>query len=156
LRIRTRSLSRTVSAIAFHYYSVFLLIPFGVAELVRWARTDKADWPVLLAIGTSPLILLLHLPLISAARPFLAHHWAKASPAQAVSFYRVFGRLTPWCAGVLVIYVLWLLVPGRRSAKAEAYPGMPKHEWVACTALAVLPVVMVITAVATNGAFAVR
>jgi uncharacterized membrane protein len=35
---------------AAHYYSIFFLIPLGVAELVRWSRTRKFDWLVFTAM----------------------------------------------------------------------------------------------------------
>jgi hypothetical protein len=144
-------------AMAFHYYSVFLLVPFAVGELVRWKQTRKVDYPVLLAVGVSSLMLLAHLPLITAARPMLAHNWARATPLQAVSFYlEYFGPLIPWCLGSLAIYGLYRLMPDRESVHARTYRGMPKHEWAACAALAALPVSMVITALSTTGVFTSR
>jgi uncharacterized membrane protein len=143
-------------SIAFHYYSVFLLIPFGIGECVRWARSRKADLPVWIAIGISPLILLPHLPLIRAARPLLAHNWAKASPKQAVlSYLEYLGPLTPCCIAVLVVYASWVIIR-RRRPDGKTYPGLAPHEWMTCSLLALLPALIVTTALATTRVFTSR
>ena len=55
-------------AMSLHYYAVFLLIPFGLAELTRtWIR-KRIDWPVWSVLISSLFVLLIFLPGMRAAQ----------------------------------------------------------------------------------------
>ena len=46
-------------AICCHYYAAFLLLPFALAELTRtWVRR-RIDWPIWIALGLAPFVVLI-------------------------------------------------------------------------------------------------
>jgi len=55
-------------ALCCHYYAVLLWVPFGLAELTRAKIARRIDKPVWAALLCSPLILVVFLPAIRAAK----------------------------------------------------------------------------------------
>src|SRR3954452_2427432 len=60
-----------VGALVSHYYSVLMLIPFGVAEVVRWWRSRRLDLPVAAAIVGSLLPLAILYPALKRGSAFI-------------------------------------------------------------------------------------
>ena len=63
------------SAILLHYYAVFLLLPFLVAEAVRTLRIRRADWALWLALAAAMAAFLCNLPFMEGLHPLQAHYF---------------------------------------------------------------------------------
>jgi len=59
-------------AVSCHYYSVLLLVPLGVGELLRAVSRRRLDLPVALALAVGVLPLAAFWPLIAGARAYVA------------------------------------------------------------------------------------
>ena len=138
-------------ATALHYYSVFLLLPLGVAEVLRWRRTRRLDFAMLAAMLPALAVLVLHYPLIAAGRKYLSHFWAPglASWGQIPDFYLQFA-IVP--GGVIL---LSLIVAATISLDGPR-PSLPSHEWIAVGALALLPVFIITASKYTTHVFVAR
>ena len=92
-------------ATALNYYSIFLLVPLAVGELVRWRRREKVDFAICAAMLPALATLILHYPLIMAGRRYLSHFWTPglASWRQIPDFYLQFSLLP---AGVVLVAFL--------------------------------------------------
>jgi hypothetical protein len=136
---------------ALNYYSVFLLLPLGVAEIARWRQRGRPDFALWLAL-TSPLaVLALHRPFISASARFLGHFWATASWSQIPEFYLKFALLP---IGAVLVGLLIRSVLG--SPHAPAWPVLPPHEWIVLIALSLTPIATIVASRYTTHVFAFR
>jgi hypothetical protein len=128
---------------ALHYYSVFYLVPFAAAEVVRWYVRRTIDWAVGAAILAPVFMIGIHYPLIAAGRRYAVHFWpmAVASWSQVPTFY-IYYCFLPLCAMLAALMILGLisdepiLIPAIVSV-------LPRHEWVFLGVLATMPLVMV-------------
>jgi hypothetical protein len=59
---------------SFHYYAVFAMVPFGLAELVTFYSSRRFRWPVWLALVCGTLPLFACVPLLLRARTFYGGH----------------------------------------------------------------------------------
>lgn len=59
----------------FHYFSVFAMAPFGLAEAVVLLRSGKIRWGVWLALMLGPIPLLLFWPLLAQVKALVAGHF---------------------------------------------------------------------------------
>lgn len=147
-RRRTLSLvgltSSMAAAIALHYYSVFVLIPLVLAEASRWVFSQRRDLPVLAALVLSPLVLIPHLPLLTVARHFVARIYDTGSWATIPDYYRNIQDLSLWIMGAVVIVGASQIFFRQSEINQESvYPGLLRHEWVACLSLALLPAIAI-------------
>jgi hypothetical protein len=83
---------------SFHYYAVFTMMPFGVAEFTYYLWARRFRWPVWVALALGPAPLLFFWPLISKLREYYgAHPWAHYSlssiPLTYGSFFMTGGAL---------------------------------------------------------------
>jgi hypothetical protein len=110
------------ASVSLHYYTVFVLAPFGIAELVRWRERGRPDWPVWLAIGAAPAILLVFLPAIAKARAAYASGiWSRPSPGQVEETYRFMLSLAfPPLVLALIVWMMLLLWSRRGGWSASA------------------------------------
>ena len=63
-----------VVAQTFHHYSLFAMMPFGMAEFVYLLRTRRFRWPLWLALIVGPLPLAAFWPLLSRIRDLYGAH----------------------------------------------------------------------------------
>ncbi len=140
-------------ATALHYYSIFLLLPLGVAELVRWRERDRPDFAIALALAPSLAVLALHAPLIIAGKRYLAHFWVPglATWSQIPAFYVEYGLLS---LGVMLIGVILLAL--RSGPEPIRQPELPGSEWVAAAGMALMPAVIVPLSLFTTHVFLSR
>jgi 4-amino-4-deoxy-L-arabinose transferase-like glycosyltransferase len=117
---------------AFHYYSVFSLIPFIAAEAVFALNARQIRWPVWLAFSCALPPLLLFWPLLSSFRNYYgAHFWAMPSLESAKSSYGYyFSVTTTW--GLILLVVALLAVMGTlllraRKESARQAADMPQE-----------------------------
>jgi mannosyltransferase len=99
---------------SFHYYAVFSMIPFGVAELVYFLSTRRFRWPVWAAMALGPAPLLFFWPLLSHLRAFYSpHYWAHYSLSSIPLTYGSF-FLTRGAFGFALVAVCATGVVGAR------------------------------------------
>ena len=91
---------------AMHYYALFFVFPFVVAEVLRWKTCKKLDWPLLVAMTPVALVLALHYPLISASAKFQKHYW---SPVTWGTAYMMLGDSWTWIVVNFALFFLLLL-----------------------------------------------
>ena len=144
-------------AVNSHYYAVLLLVPFGVAELVRYFETKRFDWAMYIAIVFALVPLTLSLPAIRASSNYSSHFWAKPNWTSLISFYE--RLLIP--AGLTLL--LLLLISGlaiylRSNHKGEelldAKPSA--HEFGLAFGFILIPTVAILLANFVTGAFTQR
>ncbi|MBL8227462.1 MAG: hypothetical protein JNL98_03255 [Bryobacterales bacterium] len=139
------------ASVSLHYYTVFVLVPFGVAEIVRWRSRGRPDWPMWLAIASAPAILLTFLPAIAKAKAAYASGiWSRPSPGQIEETYRFLLALAfpPAIIALVVWMVLHLWVrntstPGRVPDPAVVPSPIPTAERVLIAFWALMPVYVV-------------
>jgi hypothetical protein len=126
-----------VGAICFHYYAVFLLIPFGFAQLTRTWAQKRIEWPVWLALITPPLVLLAFLPAMHAALSIYPKETQPPHLGQIQSSYLLLLSISN--APILGAIIVCLLLAPNLSAPAESCKKIPLPEWVLVGTLAMLP-----------------
>lgn len=141
-------------AIAFHYFAIYLLIPFLAGEIARWRKSGRPDAPALLALAIPPLVVIPHLPIIMAARRFVPHFYSKIVFPISESRYLLNGRVGYFEAVAIVAFLLWLWKPWRLG-KADRGPAdsLAPHEWVFALALALAPYVAITVSLFTTRVF---
>ena len=156
LSIPVLALSLAIGTAA-HYFTVFVLLSLFVGEVARWRATRKFDLAVLAALTTPALVLLAHLPLIEAGRVFVNHYALKvnwSSPGDAYEFFfsRVLVDGVPF--GVLCYLVLTLLSrPETERERPLDNPRLLPHEYAATIVLALLPLLVALSASLTTPIF---
>lgn len=97
-----------------HYYAVFSMIPFGVAEFVYLLSVRRFRWPVWVALALGPAPLLLFLPLLLRFKAYYGTHlWAHYSLSSIPLTYGSF-FLTGSAFGFAVVAVCATGVVGAR------------------------------------------
>ena len=139
--------------VALHYYAIFFLVPFFVAELVRAWEFRKPDLAILAAMLPPVFIVILHYPLIVAWRPYLVHFYSPANPLSFWPFYEQY--LTPFLPACLFALLLFAVLPEPVHHKATEF-SIPKPEGVAICILVLMPVFVAVAAVYTTHAFVLR
>jgi len=130
-------------AISLHYYAVFVLIPLGLAELSREVSRRRVDLPMVFVLLLSPLILILHLPVILAGRVFVENFYKKGSLADIPLFYRgALSDATLWVPLAVFLLAISLILPcgADNVPEQKGRPGFRHYELVGAFALAFLPV----------------
>ena len=103
-----------------HCFALFLLVPFGIAELARWRQRRAPDWAVgLVFVSSCALALPLYLLLVKNALatihpPQLVTNWSRLGLIYAMAVCR---------PTVLAVLLLTVLVALRPYVRARAYPG---------------------------------
>jgi hypothetical protein len=130
-------------ATALHYYSIFLLLPLGLGELLRWREKRRPDIPMLLTMLPTLVVLGLHYPLIAAGKRYLTHFWLPgiASWRQIPEFYLQYGAAS--VAVMLVGLIALAMRPRVHGDKDSRDRVLPSHEWLAIVTLALAPIVVV-------------
>jgi hypothetical protein len=146
------------AAVACHYYTVLILIPLGVGELLRSAARRRLDIPMWLAFLSPAAVLVACGPLIRASGGYARTFWATPSWADAfLYFVEVFGTSVVALAGTLVILSVWLVSRGRTAPGSETSAVRPPfHEIAAAGCLLGLPFATVTIAMLVTNAFHYR
>ena len=148
-------------ATALHYYSIFLLVPLGLGELVRWRSLKKPEVTIMIAMAPALAVLALHYPLIAGARKYLPHFWPPgiASWSQIPGFYLQFSLIP---AGMIVMAFILLGIADSTKSRSLASQvattprTFPIHEWVAIVTLALMPIAVVVISKYTAHVFVFR
>lgn len=135
-----------VAAESLHYYAVFALVPFGLAEITLSLRVRRLRPTVWLALGCGVLPLVLFWPLLFGQKKYYgAHFWGRPTLRHAGATYA-------WLFGIsnfhrdLAIAVVLVLVGGVvamafRRARESLIHSPYFHEYVLVWALLGLPFV---------------
>ena len=108
---------------SFHYYAVFSMIPFGVAEFVYFFSTRRFRWPVWVALALGPAPLLIFWPLLSNLRALYGlHYWAHYSLSSIPLTYGSF-FLTGGAFGFALVAVCATGVVGARLLPTKEAPN---------------------------------
>jgi hypothetical protein len=153
-----------MAAISVHYYALFALVPFVVAELTRVVFERRIRTTVWIAFGAAAFSLLLYWPLITSLRLAYGgqYYWAKASVFRAIASYDEYMSLITVGAmlgivavlsGALVVYVARTLMP---RADDPIPPDIPPANCVLALGLLWLPWIALVAAKLTGGGFAAR
>jgi hypothetical protein len=124
--------------VSMHYYAVFFLGPLLLAELVRARTRRKLDIGILAALMLPLLVLALHYPVIAGSTQLAAHHWSPASFRLILPFYYNICFPSLFYAAVVALAVL-AVFPTKPEAHTADEGSMPAYEWVAISALALMP-----------------
>jgi dolichyl-phosphate-mannose-protein mannosyltransferase len=141
-------------AVASHYYAMLLVLALGAGELTRTISRRRVDWPVWLAFGASVLPVLAFSKVIAAAHTYAAHFWAIPHWRAMAGWYRDALGCTlalPLALGALALLPLF-------PPAARPFSPKPIKLWtaIAVLALAILPVVAVVSAKFITNAFTDR
>ena len=140
---------------ALHYFAIFFLVPFFLAEMTRTRTSRRLDFAVLAAMLPAPLVLGLQYPLIAASRPFQAHFWSPASLGMIGPIYDAY-LFTPLLY-IFPLAVALLAVFPRLAIRGNLHQeGLRPHEWVALVALGFVPAMAVAISTRTTHAFVDR
>jgi hypothetical protein len=106
-----------------HYFAVFSMIPFGVAEFVYFLSARRFRWPVWVALALGPAPLLFFWPLLSNFKAYYgAHPWAHYSLSSIPLTYGSF-FLTGGAFSFAVVAVCATGVVGGRLLPTKEAPN---------------------------------
>ncbi len=78
-------------AVTIHYYAVFAMVPFGLAEAVAFLRTRRFRWLVWLALVCGPIPLLFFWPFLASYRnTYGAHFYTPNTFSSASAMFGAF------------------------------------------------------------------
>ena len=126
-------------AISSHYYAVFLLIPFTLAELSRtWVRR-RIDWQVWFVLISSPSVLLIFLKGMHAALSIYPKEMQPPHLGQMLTTYLILLSISN--APILgAIIACILIAPSLSRPAPPSFGQIPLPDWVLAGTLALLPV----------------
>lgn len=131
-----------------HFFALFYLAPFCLAELLRVYRSRKVDWPMWAALLLPCLIVLIYLPVISRYREVvLVPPSFEASPIKMLGF--VYRSLEPESLALLIAICAGVLAAVRRN---RARPLLNQVELVFTAGLFVIPVLVTVSLMRSHGA----
>lgn len=147
-------------AMAAHFFSVFLFVPFAAAQLALDWPKRRPDWAVWLALLLFPAG---YLPFLRGARNAHANYartfFSKVNSGSVLIPYRIIYLSGAWIAiSVLLLVAVWLLWRQKKRSAEEAVadqersPGFTRAEWVLLVVLVTLPIYVVLGAIVL-GAF---
>lgn len=133
------------SAILCHLFSIFTLIPFALAQLVRDRRARRIDYPVWTALVLSPLCLAIEWPGMRAAhRTYAGAFWSKPHNGEILFSYS-YALGIGWMVAVMLVLMIWPALQQRfRLFAAQATHalndrGFDVAEWTLFGTLALMP-----------------
>jgi hypothetical protein len=150
-------------AASFHYYAVFALVPFALAEAALSLKTRTLRLGVWVALACGLVPLAVFRPLLARLRAYFGpHFWAKPTLRSATDTYgwlleaSLPGRAT--IAFLLLIAVIAgaVILVARRSLRSRLLSSSHFHEYVLCLGFLGLPLVMLVGARATSGGMTAR
>ena len=143
------------AALLTHCYAVLLALPFGLAELRRFAASRKPDWPMWLALAASALPIASYPMLLGADKGQLNGLWP----------FHVTWLTAPQAYRSLLEPLFWplvaaaaLLLAARRSVPQEAAEpaSISPAEFTALAGFALIPAAAVLMAAVTTKTFEPR
>lgn len=143
-----------------HYYAGLLLTALGVGELVRTVRRKAIDWSIWAILGLAPFVLVLYAPFIRAVTGSYAKGFF--SPPEWFDIYGFYlilllpAFIPATIALIVAGFVAWRYCPRQAPGVVERAQTLEVHERAAVFALAAMPLLYVLFALAVTGAFVYR
>ncbi len=156
------------AAECFHYYAVFAMIPFGIAEAFRYWRIRKLRLGVWAALCCGVIPLMVYWPIVARMRQLYGQFfWNKAQLSEILYFYdellgvrKTAGGVGFWGAGIAValgIGILASLISARRkSRESDAGRTLFPEELVLLLGLLIFPVIELAATFLSHGVFSAR
>jgi Dolichyl-phosphate-mannose-protein mannosyltransferase len=161
-RNRSRNLAILGVAIAgalwTHYYTVLILVPIGLGETVRLARSRGVDRGLCIAVASGCLAAAPLVLLASAGASQVGTFWTRGADRGVGATYAfVWNDLIQWWLPALGITALLVAARAWRRPKPPPIPFLPWHEIVAGVTLLLIPVIAVwVGASLAHGVFVPR
>ncbi|MGI4830418.1 MAG: glycosyltransferase family 39 protein [Janthinobacterium lividum] len=134
-------------AILFHFFAVFLFVPFAIAELYYERLTNRVRWNMWLALILYPTAILVMAPtMLIAKKTYGGTFWSKPSSGLVTECYSLFMQpIDRGIAGILLLIALlfWFRNRGTRPQlhlENTVAPGFNKAEWLLLIAITMVPV----------------
>ena len=107
-----------------HYYAIFMMVPFGLAEVIPSFRTRRVQWTVWAALGFGAFPLVVFWPLLSALKAcYGPHFWLRPQFSSLPQIYGDFlqtdRRIGCGIAAMIFVGVLGGLFGGREAKAVD-------------------------------------
>jgi 4-amino-4-deoxy-L-arabinose transferase-like glycosyltransferase len=134
-------------AITSHYFGILILLPVGVAELVRTCERRKLDAGMLAALALGAASVAIILPFGRGLAPYRTHYYIKSVSVRAVTqgYRELFVRYTalPIPFQRVIAFAMLLATAALAFAALRRFRRRPAHEpaslWAGLATLALLP-----------------
>jgi hypothetical protein len=134
------------TAILFHFFAIFLFVPFVIAELFYGRTTQRRRWSMWLSIALFPCVISIMLPNLLAAKHIYGESfWSKPTVSLLIECYTLFMEpVSKGLAEIMLLMVASFLIGDRtHRISAEKSPagasGFTRPEWVLLVAIGVVP-----------------
>jgi hypothetical protein len=148
------------AAVSSHYYGLLIAFPLAIGEIVRSRRGQRIDIPFWGSLLLGASVVLLYMPAALAyRRTFGASFWAQVEPADLAGSI---GNIVLSVKFPILIIALGFLVWRMRRAASPVEQAntesrsFPPEETAALAALALLPLLVVVTALIWTQAYTQR
>ncbi|PWT99259.1 MAG: hypothetical protein C5B51_27550 [Terriglobia bacterium] len=143
--------------VAISYYGVFVLVPLGIGELMRWRQNGRPDLVVWSALALALAPLAIEYPVMRALKASIGVFWLKPKLLGATYGYyeTMLAPAASLAAGLLVVALLRPVLFRASFAKPQPWPRAAVPELVAIAGVTALPVLYVLSGLVT-GAFVPR
>jgi len=145
-----------------HYYGVFLMIPFWIAEAVRLLNTRQVRWPVWFALVLGTVPLLVFWPLLSGYRAYFGSHPVFWHPtlSRVTEFYgSYFLTDAPFGVGLAVAslaIIAWTRWQRPSTPAPMRSTGTESADATLLASLTALPLIIFVMARLTHGIMTAR
>jgi 4-amino-4-deoxy-L-arabinose transferase-like glycosyltransferase len=149
-------------ASAVHYFGILLAVPFGIVEAIRWYRSKRVDFPVILSLALGLSAVLTWLPFLKAAKQYRSGYYthvglqdifyAYTLPLHRALHISHIGYDAVLCAALLALIAGGLAYSWMRLKE----PGASIDEWYLVGLVLLLPFFGVLLSTATSGSFESR
>jgi hypothetical protein len=146
---------------SFHYYAVFALIPFGLAEVTRSVLTRKIRWAVYSALACGILPLIAFWRFVSTMKTYYGEHLVFSHPplAHVADFYGSYFLVDPAFGVALALAAVVAIVWAELSPGLSGTTGIRKEDWpegILLASLSLSPVVAFILVRTTHATLTSR
>jgi hypothetical protein len=146
---------------AFHYYAVFALFPFALAEFTFLAQNRRLRPGVWVALACGVLPLIAFWPLLSELRKYYgAHFWSQPGLAGALDVYGWFLNVSPYwgiaIAAATSAGVIAIIIFGSVREKSGSREVRHLQENILVLGLLMMPVVVLTAVKMTHGGLTER
>ncbi len=143
-------------AVSVSYFGTFILIPLGVAEVIRWCINHKADLAMWSALALAAIPLAVEYPIIRSLRGSWQVFWAPVTPLGSLGEFYLILLEPAWMIGVgLFLTGLALLFRQNDTSTQKPLVAQSAPELALVISFAALPVLYVVAGLRT-GAFVPR
>ncbi len=143
-----------VGAALTHVFAIYLLIPFGCAEIFTFLKERRLNWSVLLPLALTPVIAFpIYLPMLRAYR--LLFHQVGGLQQRPLDVIQTFlsSLLEPSIVFAFIVLAFLSFVSRAQPETETPAPTIPEREIVLAIAFACLPLAGLVGVKITHGVF---